>query len=422
MTWALVDAENFYVSSERVFDPSLRNVPLVVLSNNDKCCISRSSEAKAMGIPMGHPLVRMGDVAGGRGIETRSSNYELYADMNRRMNQVLAMHSDVVEVYSIDESFVGIAPLASGRGDRGVGLVIREDMRTLVGLPVRVGLGPTRTLAKIANAMAKKGAGGGDGVADLNHPAEREELLSAWPVRDVWGVADATAAKLATVGVRTALDLARLDPHRARSLGTVVLERLVRETAGEPCVDPAMIVGGTRASASASRQTGSPVTDPHALHEAICRRIVDATAKLREEGLQAGRLIVFAHGSDRRERPPCWTLSSPLDPPTADPRPMAAIARAMVRATFRPHHVYTKTGVLLEQLTPIGSGQTSLFSEPEDPKRRALMATMDSLNARFGRGTATIAAAGVGARPSDTRRDRLSPHWTTRLSDVPTAR
>lgn len=421
MTWALVDAENFYVSAERVFDPALRGVPLVVLSNNDKCCISRSAEAKAMGVSMGYPLSRMRDLSGWRNIATRSSNYELYADMNRRMNQVLGMHSAVVEVYSIDESFVGIAALPSGRGDRVVGLGIREDVRLHVGLPVRVGLGPTRTLAKIANAMAKKGTGGGDGVADLHHPGDREALLSEWPVRDVWGVADATAARLAAVGVHTALDLARMDPHHARSVGTVVLERLVRETAGEPCADPSL-EAGVRATASASRQTGSPVTDPDALHEAICRRIMDASAKLRDAGLQAARIVVFAHGSTRRERPPCWTLSSPLDPPTDDPRPMAAIARAMVRATFRPHHVYTKTGVLLEQLSPAGSGQTSLFTVPESPKRRAVIDVMDALNARYGRGTATIGAAGIGERPSDTRRDRLSPHWTTRISDVPTAR
>lgn len=421
MGWALVDAENFYVSCERVFDPSLRGVPLVVLSNNDMCCISRSREAKAMGISMGYPLSRFRDLAGWRDVRTRSSNYELYADMNRRMNQVLRSFSDGIEVYSIDESFVELAPLADGRGDRGVALGMIGDMSSHVGLPVRVGLGPTRTLAKIANAMAKKGVGGGDGVADLHHPAEREALLAAWPVRDVWGVADATAAKLSSVGVATALDLARLDPHLARRLGTVVMERLVRETAGEPCDDPAAHPGA-RTTASASRQTGVPVTDADALHEAICRRIVDASAKLRAEGLQAGRLVVFAHGSSRMSRPPCWTLSSPLEPATADPRIMAAIARRMVSAAFRPHHVYTKTGVLLEDLSPEGSGQTSLFAAPVSPKDRALMATMDALNARYGRGTATIASAGIGARPSDTRRERLSPHWTTRIADVPVAR
>jgi DNA polymerase V len=421
MTWALVDAENFYVSAERVFDPSLRGVPLVVLSNNDMCAISRSAEAKALGVTMGYPVSMFGRLPeGGKGIRTRSSNYELYADMNRRMNQVLAGHSPEVEVYSIDESFVGLPTKASGEGDRRLGVEIVEMVGRHVGLPVRVGLGPTRTLAKIANAMAKKGVGCGDRIADLNLPHERERLLSRWPVREVWGVADATAARLATAGVHTALDLARMDPHQARALGTVVLERLVRETAGEECHDPSLHVL-QRGSSSASRQTGRPVCDPDELHEAICRRIMDATAKIRDEGLQAGRIVVFAHGSSKRDRPPNWTLSSPLDPATADPRPMAAIARRMVAAVFRPHHVYTKTGVILDELSPVGSGQTSLFTPPEDPKARALMAAMDSLNARFGRNTATIASAGIGARASDTRREHLSPHWTTRLSDVPIA-
>ena len=421
MTWALVDAENFYVSSERVFDPSLRGVPLVVLSNNDMCAISRSAEAKAMGVKMGFPLSMFRELPdGGRSIRTRSSNYELYSDMNRRMNEVLGGFSPEVEIYSIDESFVGIPVTASGEGDRRLGIEIVKRVGRHVGLPVRVGLGPTRTLAKIANAMAKKGVGCGDRVADLNLPQERERLLSQWPVREVWGVADATAAKLYAAGVRTALDLARMDPHQARTIGTVVLERLVRETAGEECHDPSLHVS-QRGTSSASRQTGRPVCDPDELHEAICRRIMDATAKIRSEGLQAGRLIVFAHGSSRRAAPPNWTLSSPLDPATADPRPMAAIARRMVAAVFRPHHVYTKTGVILDELSPVGSGQASLFTVAEDPRARALVAAMDSLNARFGRGTATIAAAGMGAKASDTRRERLSPHWTTRISDVPVA-
>lgn len=422
MTWALVDAENFYVSAERVFDPSLRGVPLVVLSNNDMCAISRSAEAKAMGVSMGYPVSMFRNLPnGGRDIRTRSSNYELYTDMNRRMNRILGEHSPEIEIYSIDESFVGIPTTSFREGDRKLGLDIVERIGRHVGLPVRIGLGPTKTLAKIANAMAKKGVGCGERIADLNVPEEREALLARWPVREVWGVADATAAKLGAVGVRTALDLARMDPQQARSIGTVVLERLVRETAGEECHDPSLHVS-RRGSSSASRQTGRPVCDPDELHEAICRRIMDATAKIRDEGLQAGRIVVFAHGSSRNERPPNWTLSSPLDPPTADPRPMAAISRRMVAAVFRPHHVYTKTGVILDDLTPVGSGQTSLFTIPEDPKARALIAAMDSLNARFGRGTATIAAAGIGTRRSDTRREHLSPHWTTRISDIPVAR
>lgn len=185
MTWALVDAENFYVSCERVFDPTLRGVPVVVLSNNDRCCISRSAEAKAMGISMGFPLSRMKGIPGCEGIRTRSSNYELYADMNRRLNQVLRMHSETVEIYSIDESFVALELLGDGRGDRDAGLLIRKDVMLHTGLPVRVGLGPTRTLAKIANAMANKGGGGGGGVADLHPFRDREELLSSWPSGDV---------------------------------------------------------------------------------------------------------------------------------------------------------------------------------------------------------------------------------------------
>jgi DNA polymerase V len=312
--------------------------------------------------------------------------------------------------------------LKDGRGDREAGLLVKASVMLHVGLPVRVGLGPTRTLSKIANAMAKKGVGGGNGVADLNNPAERETLLAQWPAGAVWGVAAATEAKLAANGVRTALDIARMDPRHARAIGTVVLEKLVREMNGECCLDPATVVEA-RATASATRQTGLPVTCPDALHEAVCRRIMDASVKLRVEGLQAGVMAIMAHGSVSRSdpKPPSWTWRARLDPPTSDPGTMAAIARRMIEASFKNGDAYTKTGVFLEELSPAGSGQSSFLAEPVDPRRTAAIAAMDALNARFGRGTASIASAGLGPRASHTRRDVLSKRWTTRLSDVPVA-
>lgn len=421
MTWALVDIENFYVSAERLFDPSLRGIPVVVLSNNDLCAISRSAEAKAMGVEMGAPLSRIRREAALADMATRSSNYELYADLNRRFNKVLAQHSATVEVYSIDESFVRLDRLSDGRGDREAGLVLKAAVMRSTGLPVRVGLGPTKTLCKVANAMAKKDVGGTGGVASLHDGDDRASLLAGWPVGKVWGIASGMTRRLTPHGIATAADLAAMPHALARKVGGVVLERLVLELGGISCheMDEAI---PQRATSSATRQTGAPVVDVDALHEAICRRILDAAAKLRAEGLVAGRFICFAHGSDRRPNPPCWTLSSPLDPATADPRPMMAIARAMAKAMFKRGDVYTKTGVLLEDVHRAGTAQAGLFSTPASPASDKLMAAMDAINAKFGRATVTIAAAGIGARDHDTRRAMKSPSWTTQMDDIPVAR
>ena len=417
MTWALVDMENFYVSAERVFDPKLRDVPLVVLSNNDLCCISRSAEAKAMGVTMGYPVSQMHRLKDGRSIQLRSSNYELYADMNKRFNQVLAMHSPEIEIYSIDESFVGLPTLSSGEGDRGGGYQLKMDVLKYTGLPSRVGLGPTKSLAKIANAMAKKGIAGGNGVACLHDPVMRISLLDQWPLTSVWGIAQGLSAKLAPHGVKTAGDLSRMPPALARRVGTVVLERLVRELNGEACELEAPSQRGT---ASATRQTGAPVTDLDDLAEAVARRVVDATAKLRAEGLAAGRLTCFAHGSTKYRNPPSWSCSSPLDPPTSDPRPIIAITRQMVCAAFREGHIYTKTGIILDDLMPEDKAvPKSLFAEPVNPDKAKSLAAVDALNAKFGRNTVIFASAGIGAKAHDTKREKRSPSWTTRIEDIP---
>jgi len=182
MSWAIVDITNFYVSSERVFDPSLRGVPVIVLSNNDGCAIARSEEAKALHVKMGDPVFKMRDRIARHGIQLRSSNYELYADMNKRFNAILAEHTDTIEIYSIDESFFRLPVLANGIGDVASAHRVRAAILRSVGLPTRVGLGPTRTLSKVANALAKATEKVWGGVVDLHDQALRTRLFSQWPV------------------------------------------------------------------------------------------------------------------------------------------------------------------------------------------------------------------------------------------------
>jgi DNA polymerase V len=419
MSWAIVDVSNFYVSAERLFDPTLHNMPLIVLSNNDGCAISRSEEAKALHIKMGDPLFKIRDKVKRHGIQVRSSNYELYADLNRRFNAVISEHTDVVEIYSIDESFFRLPPLANGLGDVKSAHRVREAVLQSVGLPTRIGLGPTRTLSKVANALAKATESVWGGVVDLHDVALREQLFREWPVKEVWGIGRAMAAKLKPLGVTTTADLAALPPAVARDVGTVVLERLVRELNGVECddfhPDPEPLQG-----TAVTRGFASPVSTVGELQEAMARRAWRAAEKIRAQQLVASRIIVFAHGSKFKEGAPSGSKSAKLIPQTNDPRHIVSLAVRMTEALFQQGGRYTKCGVLLEGLCPASSMQGDLFTQP-DPRAVPLLSAIDGLNALFGRGTVQIARQGFEARPTDTQRSHKSPAWTTDINQVPTA-
>lgn len=420
MSWAIVDVANFYVSSERLFDPRLRGVPVIVLSNNDGCAIARSEEAKALHIKMGDPMFKIRDVVRRHGIQVRSSNYELYADLNRRFNAVISDFSDTVEVYSIDESFFRLPVLPSGAGDVATAHKVIQGIARSVGLPTRIGLGPTRTLSKVANALAKATEKIWGGVVDLHDEELRRRLFAQWPVGEVWGIGKALEARLKPLGVRTTADLAALPPAVARDAGTVVLERLVRELNGIECADFTVETEAMKATA-VTRQFGAPVSTLEELSEAMARRAARAAEKIRAKGLVASRLIAFAHGSRYRPNPPSASRSARLSPASHDPRVIVGMATRLAEAMFQEGGVYTKCGILLEELTPAGEAQTDLFAIA-DPRAPDLLAAMDGLNARFGRDTITVAAQGRGPRAFDTKRSQKSPSWTTSIAEIPVAR
>ena len=420
MTHGIVDVANFYVSAERLFDPSLRGVPVIVLSNNDGCAVARSEEAKALHVRMGEPVFKIRDRIKRHGIQLRSSNYELYADLNRRFNAVIAEHTDTVEIYSIDESFYRAPTLLNGLGDVEAAHRLREDILRQVGLPTRIGLGPTRTLSKVANALAKATEKVWGGVVDLHDTELRRRLFERWPIGEVWGIGSALEARLRPLGIRTTADLAAMPPAVARDVGTVVLERLVRELGGVECADFKVEPDALKATA-VTRQFGEPVKTLDELREAMARRAARAAEKIRAQGLVASRLIAFAHGSRYRPNPPSASRSARLSPPTNDPRVILRIVGQMTDAIFQPGGVYTKCGVLLEDLTPQGQGQADLFATV-DPRAPALLAAMDGLNSRFGRNTITLAVQGHGAKAFDTKRSQKSPAWTTRIGEIPIAK
>lgn len=418
--WGIADVQNFYCSSERVFDPSLRGKPLIVLSNGDGCAIARSEEAKALHIKMGAPLFKIRDIVREHGVQCRSSSYELYADMNRRFNQVLADHSDTIEIYSIDESFFRLPVLANGLGDVESAHRIIADVKRATGLPIRIGLGPTRTLSKVANALAKTSEKVWRGVVDLHDVELRQRMFAQWPVEEVWGIARAMTQRLRPLGVRTTADLAALPPEVARDVGTVVLERLVRELNGVECTDFEPEPPASKATA-VTRCFGEPVSDVDALREAMVRRAVRAAEKIRNQGLAATRLIAFAHGSRFKPNAPSASRVGRLSPATNDPRVIAGMAARMAEAMFETGRVYTKCGVMLEGLERMAAHQADLFAKP-DPRSPALLSAIDGLNGRFGRNTMRLASEGFGTKSYDTKRAFKSPSWTTRIDQVPIAR
>jgi DNA polymerase V len=417
--WAILDITNFYVSAERLFDPTLRKVPVCVLSNNDGCCVARSEEAKALHIKMGAPVFKIRDTIRRHGIQLRSSNYELYADLNRRFNAVIAEHSDTVEVYSIDESFFRLPVRPDGLGNVAAAHQVRDAVLRAVGLPTRVGLGPTRALSKVANALAKASEKVWGGVIDLHDVELRRRMFEHWPVEEVWGVGAALAARLRPLGVRTAADLVAMPPAMARDIGTVVLERLVLELNGIECAEFAPEPKLLQATA-VTRCFGEPVSDAGVLREAMVRRAVRATEKIRAQGLVATRLIAFAHGSRFKPNAPSATRSGRLSPASHDPRVIAALAGSMSDAMFVAGSIYTKCGVLLEGLHPQAAMQADLFTTI-DSRTGGLLVAVDGLNRRYGRQTVRLAAEGQGERSYDTKRGQRSPSWTTRLADVPVA-
>ena len=420
MTWAIVDVTNFYVSAERLFDPSLRAVPVIVLSNNDGCAVSRSEEAKALHIKMGQPVFKIREAIKRHDIQLRSSNYELYGDLNRRFNAVIGDFSETVEIYSIDESFFRLPVLPSGLGDVATAHRVRAAIMQSVGLPTRIGLGPTRTLSKVANALAKASEKVWGGVIDLHDIELRRRLFEQWPVGEVWGVGPALEARLRPLGIRTAAELTAMPPAVARDVGTVVLERLVRELGGIECEDfhgqPEPLK-----STAVTRQLGTPVTDVATLREAIARHAVRASEKIRAQGLVAARIIAFAHGSRFKPNSASASRSARLSPPSHDPRVIAGMAGRMIESLFEPGRAYTKCGVLLEDLSAVAAAQGDMFAAP-DLRAPALLQAMDQLNSRFGRGAITLASQGIGPRRFDTKRSQKSPAWTTRIDEIPVAR
>lgn len=416
---ALVDCNNFYASCERVFQPKLRGQPVVVLSNNDGCVIARSNEAKALGIDMGEPWHLCRARVKTQGVIVRSSNYTLYGDMSARVMRVLAGFTPDLEVYSIDEAFLGLAGFESRLEDHA--RTLRATVLQWTGIPVSVGIAPTKTLAKLANRTAKKDPDSG-GVCLLLTEAAQTAALAKIELTDLWGVAGRMAARLASIGIETPLKLRDADPRHVRQHSSVVMERMIHELRGRPCITleeapPA------RQSIMASRSFGRMVTSLPELLESVATFTARAAEKMRRQGLASSHLTVFIHTNEFRPQDRQYAAERSIRLPvaTADTGRLNAAASRVLQAIYRPGYSYKKAGIMLLGLEPAGHAQAGLFDKPDTEKSRALMRAIDALNGQHGRGAIRYAVAGT-QQAWKLRSDFISPPYTTSWSHLLAAR
>lgn len=433
--YALVDGNNFYVSCERVFRPALNGKPVIVLSNNDGCAIARSNEAKALGIAMGAPWFQIRHLEEEADLVALSANFVLYGDMSDRMMSLAAGLGPTQEIYSIDESFVGLDGVRGDLTRRG--RIIRQRILQWIGIPCGIGIAQTKTLAKLANHIAKtaerKPGSYPDDLAQVCNLAalpasDLDAILQATAVTEVWGVGRRIGKQLQDAGIHTVLDFMRLSPSTVRSRWNVVLEKTLRELQGQPCVE--MDSPGPKQQIACTRSFGRPVRELDDLIQAVSEFATRAAEKLRHQHSVASQVLVFAHTSPFRPGPRfSQSVVVPTRRPTSDTKELVHAAQAGMRQIYRPGFDLIKAGVMLLELGSNSVVQGELCLGPADdtePVRDSarLMGAMDALNQRFGKGTVHVASTGGVARNHvwTMRQERRTPHYTTRWSDLAVVR
>jgi len=409
---ALVDGNNFYVSCERVFNPRLEQRPVVVLSNNDGCVVSRSNEAKALGIRMGVPFFEIRSLVKSHGLVSLSSNYALYGDMSARMMRLLGEFAPQQEIYSIDECFLDLTGMPGAAASRGRDM--RWRIRHYLGITTCTGIGSSKTLAKLANHVAKTNKEC-DGVFDWAEQsvAEQAALMARLPVGKIWGVGRKLALQLNGLNIVTALDLQRANAVLIRKRFSVVMERTVAELNGESCLELEDVTA-PRAQIQATRSFGRPVTALSELREAVISYVSCAAERLRGQHSVCAQVSVFIHTGKYRAETSNYSpaILIPLTYPTADTRRLGAAALHGLERIYRPGYRYKKAGVMLMGLQSAAATQADLFAGSEQPRAARLMTAMDAINKAYGMNTATFAGAGI-EQPWRMQSMRRSPHYTT---------
>jgi len=417
--FGLIDCNNFYASCERLFRPDLARRPVVVLSNNDGCIIARSNEAKALGIGMGtpyfkqEPLIRKHDVA------VFSSNYPLYGDISQRVMDVLMRLEPDVEVYSIDEAFIRL-PMGKHHDLKNWARFLKATVQKHTGIPVSIGLAPTKTLAKIANRFAKKNPSAA-GIFVITEGQPLDSLLATVDIGDIWGIGRRHSARLKKQAIHTALELKNCPDAWLRKQLTVTGLRTAMELRGIPCISLEKTLPA-RKSICTSRSFGQPVHTLGDLQEAVATYASQAAYKLRRGGLRTTVVDVFIRTNSFKKDEPqyCSRRTFTLPAPSSHTATLIKVALASLEAIYRPGYRYQKAGVLLNGLVPESREQLRLFQAPT-PRAASLMKAVDDINKRWGRDTICSAAAGL-SREWHFRQMKKSPAYTTRWSELPIAK
>lgn len=413
---ALVDCNNFYASCERVFKPAIRNLPVVVLSNNDGCVIARSNEAKELGIEMGTPAFMLEEQFKQQNIQVFSSNYTLYGSLSNRVMKVLSTFTPNIEIYSIDEAFLDLSAMV-GVDLYQYGLLIKKTVQQHVGIPVSVGIAPTKTLAKMANRYAKKRKRQ-IGVHAAVTPAEIHEMLSTTEIPDVWGIGSQHARKLLLKGIRTAADFVQLNEEWVRKNMTVVGQRMLNELKGTPSISweqsppPKKVI-------CTSRSFGQLLTRMEDISQAVANYANKCAQKLRKQKSCAGVIHVFVQTNTHRTQDKQYYRSISIELPVASNSSQEIISHALkgLQEIYRSGYNYKKAGVIVMDIVPENQIQFGLFDTFNRSRDKKLMESYDKINQLFGKDLVRFAAQGYGRRWR-LKQERLSPCYTTRLCDV----
>ena len=414
--FGLIDCNSFYCSCERVFRPDLSEKPLIVLSNNDGCAVARTDEAKALGIRMGDPFFKIRDLCKKNDVHVFSSNYALYGDMSARDMRTIAEFVPEMEIYSIDEAFVSF----KGFSPRDLIAYSKEIKRTIfqyTGIPVSIGIGPTKVLAKAANQIAKKNKRATDCIFSLLDEDERERRLRDFPVGDLWGVGRKSVEKLAAYNIRTASDLKNSNEKFVEKLLTIVGRRILRELRGESCIELELFQEDRKQIIS-SRSFGRPVFELRELEESVANHISTAAEKLRKQKLIVKSVLVFVQTNPYKNVSQYYNSATmKLLSGTSATNKLIRHALDLLGRIYKPTYEYKKVGVIFTELSPKAGAQFDFFGAYDSPRDDLLMETLDRVNQREGRGSLKFAACGID-QFWKMACDMKSRSYTTRWSDL----
>ena len=419
------DVNSAYANMERVFNPKLRDKPVCILSNNDGCIVALTKDAKALGIKRGTPYFKVRDLCEKHGVAVLSSNYELYDAMSSRFHKIVAGFGPVHEAYSIDEAFLDLTGVET-ESFTELGRALKARLWKWIGLPVCVGIAPTKTLAKLCDHFAKTYPvyGGVVNWFDLS-PERRKKALSITPIGEVWGIGRKTEEKLLREGIENVWQFSQADVFTLRRRYGVVLERTLREIQGVSCL-PVESVPKPKEQILRSRSFSHATNDRSVLLSSVSTHMTEVARQLRREKAEAKKAGVFFLTSPFKENEP-WHAAEPvteLTLPTSDTMRLVEVACRLVEAHWRPGFRYCKAGAFVTDLIPEGSCSVtgSLFDLPDeerDATRRRLMECLDDLTQRFGKGAWQIGSSGL-AVGWQMKRDRLTPAYLTRWADIMT--